>query len=164
MSDIFNGVEAGSVVRVKFKSIPEITKKKNMTNIIRELDEWDIGTNINALVLGGDFIVVNVEGAKNSKDPVIEIDNHHDGGSFPIFPDIIESIEVVDVANKFASEEHGIIMIQVDDKIYINGILLEDNKEAYNEADRDKMSRFVNFMEKFVVATAFEASLDEEQK
>ena len=166
---MFNGIEEGSVVRIKFKPIPEVTKAMKMTSTLRFMSEYDIGSNVNALVLGGDFIVVDIESAKATVEPHIEIDNHHDGGTFTVFPELVDTIEIIEVGNKFASEEHGILIIQVDDKLYINGEVLNNGQPDWAEEDRDQLDKFMKFMEKFMIARAFEGELegdgdDEENK
>jgi len=162
MSDLFNGIEEGSVVRIKFKTIPEITKNMKLNGKLNFLSEYDVGSNVNALVLGGDFIVVDIDAAKSTQEPNIEIDNHFDGGTFTVFSELIDTIEVIDIANKFASEDHGIVMVQVEDKIYINGVLLDNGDSGWDPKDVNRLDKFVAFMEKFVLAKAFEDSIEEE--
>ena len=162
MSNIFDGIEKGSIVRIKFKTIQEIIANQKMTGASVLLHDYEIGGNILALTLGGDFVVICDEEKDAQQEAFVEIDNHHDGGTFYAYADIIETIEVIDVTNKFVSEDHGIIMIQVEDKIYINGELLHNGSPNLDPEDRDKEKRFLSFMEKYVVSKAFEDSLDDE--
>lgn len=162
MAEIFNGIEEGSIVRIKFKTIPEITKNMKASGKLQCLSEYEIGANVNALVLGGDFIVINTEAAKSAQEPNIEIDNHFDGGTFVVYAELIDTIEIIDVANKFASEDHGVIMVQVEDKIYINGELLDNGDPQWAPEETGKLDKFVAFMEKFVLAKAFENSISDE--
>ena len=160
----FNGIKEGDVVRIKFRSMQDITKEMKMTTKLQYLSEYDIGTNINALMLGGDFVVICAKEAQAKTDAHIEIDNHHDGGSFHAHEEIIDTIEAIEVANKFVSDEHGIIMIQVADKIYINGELLEnqEDEQFLDESEKKQLDKFTAFMEKYVIAAAFEGSLEDE--
>ena len=160
-SDIFNGINEGDVVRIKFKPIHDITAQQKMAGTLMFLNNWEIGANINALLLGGDYVVVDIDNAKDPQHPHIEIDNHHDGGTFEVYPELIESIDVIEVANKFVSEEHGVIMIQVGDKIYINGNVLTDGDDETPDELKGMLTKFTSFMEKFVLAKAFENSLKE---
>lgn len=50
---------------------------------------------------------------------------------------------------------------QYEDKIYINGILLDDGDPHWDLEDKDKLSKFVQFMEKYLIAKVFEGTLDE---
>ena len=159
---IFDGVEKGSIVRIKFKPIQDIVKNQKITGKAVLLHNYEIGDNIIALTTGGDFIVVCNENKDSKQEPFIEIDNHYDGDTFYAYAEIIDTIEVIDVANKFVSEDHGIIMIQVDDKIFINGQLLTDGESDWAEEDKNKEKQFLAFMEKYVISKAFEDSLDEE--
>lgn len=162
MSDIFNGIEEGSVIKVKFKSLVEITKDMKMSNTLNCMGEYEIGGNINLLILGGDFIVVDIDGLKNTQSKFIEIENHLDGGTFSIYEELVESIEIVDVANKFVSVDHGILMIQVDDKLYINGEVLDNGDPNWPHTERDHLDKFMKFMETFMISRAFEGGLDGE--
>lgn len=157
------GIKSGDVVRIKFKSIYDITKSMKMTQTLGWLSDYDIGCNVNALVSSGDFVVIGAENI-NDPDPFIEIDNHLDGGSFSVHNNLIDTIEVIEVTNKFASEDHGIVIIQVDNKLYINGELLSNEKEEVNSTEPSDLERFTIFMEKFLVTRAFEDCLTDDIK
>ena len=156
---ILNGIKEGNVVRIKFKSIPDITKGMKIQGILDNLDDYDIGSNINAIIIGGDYVTVSMD--LKHKTPYIEIDNHLDGGTMVVYEKMVDTIEVIEVANKFVSEDCGIMMIQVEDKLYINGVRLEnDDYEHADDLDKTQLDRFTAFMEKFLVAKVFEDSLD----
>ena len=158
----FNGIKVGDVVRVKFKPIPEITKEMKMKGKLDFFSEYEIGSNINALMLGGDFVVIDIEQAQAKTESHIDIDNHHDGGSFSLYHELVDTVTVVEVANKFVREKHGIIIIQVNDKLYINGELLEnEDNDFLEDNEKEQLDRFSAFMESFLVAKVFEDSLED---
>jgi hypothetical protein len=170
---VFAGINKGDVVRIKFRTIEELTSKVDrddnsklpMTQRHDIIDSYEIGDNIKALINGGDFVVADTYNA-NEEDknemPRLYIDNHYDGDGMWIYKSHIESIEVIDVANKFVSENHGIIMIQVDDKIYINGLLLE-NYDYRPKDEPGDLDKFLTFMEQFVVDSAMAKELGDDE-
>ncbi len=176
MSTKFDGIKEGDIVRIKFKSMSDITKYKKITGKLQYLSEYDIGGNINALLTGGDYVVVSMS-EPSAPTPYMTIDNHHDGGVFSVYEEMIETIETIEVANKFLSETHGVLIIQVEDKLYINGELLQNNSQgifnlkaikslggvpASDEEEIGELDQFTQFMEKWLVAKAFEGSLDDD--
>jgi hypothetical protein len=146
------GFKKGDVIRVKFIDMRDIVKKKSKNKSYNLISEWELGANILAFTYGGDFLVKE-DAPPSGKDQVLEVLNHLDGGSFDIPEEIVDSIQLLDVSNKFVSEDHHLSLTQIDDTIYINGERLENT-------DEDKhLDNFITFIEKYLMQRAIENSI-----
>jgi len=160
----------GEVVRIKFKTINDImaTSKKDFEDTE---DYYAFGFNIKAYLQGGDFIVANAlneDSCENgiAKSNYISIQNHLDHNySFNVYDDVIESIEIVDDAERFVSHDHRILVVRAGDEMYINGNPLIwndgsclvsniDDEEKVNP-NRKLLKMFENFIADLAVKESF---------
>lgn len=147
-----SGFKKGDVVRIKFIEMRDIVKMKSKNKSYNLISEWELGANILAFTYGGDFLV-KVDAPSSNNDQVLEVLNHLDGGSFDIPDEIVSSIELLDVANKFVSEDHNLSLTQIDDVIYVNGEKLE------NTGDDKHLDNFISFIEKYLMQRAIDSSI-----
>jgi hypothetical protein len=153
-----SGVKKGDIVRIKFKDMRDIvnTKETNKRNhkTYTIVSEWELGANILAFTYGGDFLVKEDAPSAN-KDQSLELVNHLDGGEFDVPERIIDSLEIVDAAHRFVSEEHKVAMIMTETDIFINGVKVE------NCDDGKFLDDFVKFAERYLTTKAINNSLKE---
>ena len=147
-----SGFKKGDVVRIKFIDMRDIVKMKSKNKSYNLISEWELGANILAFTYGGDFLVKSDSPSFNN-DQVLEVLNHLDGGSFDVPEEIISSIELLDVANKFVSEDHNLSLTQIDDAVYVNGEKLE------NIGDDKHLDNFISFIEKYLMQRAIDSSI-----
>ncbi len=108
------------IVRVKFKSIDQIVKDYNM-DLHEAEDLFEIGDNIKAYLNGGDFIVANAIKKEDNHEYIV-VKNHYDRNSeFYIYDEVIESIDIVQDAERFYSADHHLLVVRIEDEMYING-------------------------------------------
>ena len=156
----FSGIKKGDIVRIKFLEMRDLVKVRSRSPAKRTgahyqmISEWDLGANILAFTYGGDFLVKQ-DAPQSGKAQELEVVNHLDGGEFEIPEEIIDSIEIVDAAHRFVSEEHKLALIMTDNDLFINGTRLENN-------DDDKfLDDFVTFIERYVTNRAINNSIKE---
>lgn len=159
----------GEVIRVKFKTINDIIKVSNKT--FHDTDEYySLGTNVKAYLLGGDFLVKDAISTEDDT-PYIVVQNHLDKSySFDIHDEVIENIEIVSDAEKFISNDHGIMIVRVEDEMFINGKPLiwdeeeqktKDRKrgygsdEVYQNPNRKLLKMFENYIADLAVRESF---------
>ena len=147
-----SGFKKGDIARIKFIEIRDIVKLKSKKKSYNLISEWELGANILAFTYGGDFLVKE-DSPSSSNDQVLEVLNHLDGGSFDVPEEIVSSIELLDVANKFVSEDHNLSLTQMDDVIYVNGEKLE------NTQDDKHLDNFISFIEKYLMQRAIDNSI-----
>ena len=147
-----SGFKKGDIVRIRFIEIRDIVKLKSKKKSYNLISEWELGANILAFTYGGDFLVKEDSPSSNN-DQVLEVLNHLDGGSFEVPEEIVSSIELLDVTNKFVSEDHNLSLTQMDDVIYINGEKLE------NTGDGKHLDNYISFIEKYLMQRAIDNSI-----
>lgn len=126
------------VVRIKFKTIDTIMRESKRA--FHDTEEYyHLGDNVKAILQGGDF-VVKEEVQMDDESGYITVQNHLDHNySLDIHDEMVESIELVQDAERFISNDHGLIVIRVEDEMYINGQpLIWDEKE---QQEKDKRNR-----------------------
>lgn len=131
--------QKNDVVRIKFKTINTIVEESNRSYCDTE-EYYTISSNIKAYLQGGDFLVtdsVKEDMIGGNTTHYIEVQNHIDKNyNFDINDEVIESIEIIDDAQKFISHDHGIIVVIVGDEMFINGKPLIWDEEQRIEKDR----------------------------
>ena len=151
-----SGLKKGDIVRIRFKEMRDIvgTKKisKRNNKSYAMISEWDLGANILAFTYGGDFLVKD-DSPSLGKAQVITLLNHLDGGEFEVPEEIVESLEVVDAAQRFISEEHKLAIILNDNDIYING------EKLSNDGDDKHLDKFTNLIERYLANKIINSSL-----
>ena len=75
---------------------------------------------------------------------------------------IAECIDITKSTKGLATFEYIGLTNEVIVKIYINGVLLDNGDSGWDPKDVNRLDKFVAFMEKFVLAKAFEDSIEEE--
>ena len=149
------GIKKGDIVRVKFVDLKEIVTKKSKNGSYTLINEWELGSNIMAFVYGGDFLVKQ-DAPDASKNQVLELVNHLDSGTFDIPEEIISSIEVIEASNKFISEDHNLVITQVENNIFING------EELRNTDSTKHLDNFISFVERYLMNRAIENSINKD--
>jgi hypothetical protein len=117
------------------------------------IGEWDLGSNVLAFTYGGDFLIKEDVTQAANKEEVLELINHLDGGTFDIPDEVVDTLEIIDAAAKFVSEEHNLILVMSENDLFINGEKLENNKEE------KLLDNFVIFVEKYLMNRVVNASL-----
>jgi hypothetical protein len=151
-----SGLKKGDIVKIKFMEMRDIVnlnkKDKKPRRSYQVISEWELGSNILAFTYGGDFIVKE-DAPASGKDQNLCVLNHLDGGDFEIAECIIESIQLVDAAQRFISDDHKVAIIVTENDIYING-------EKLINTDEDKhLDNFVNLVERYLTNKAINNSL-----
>jgi len=133
------------VVRIKFKTFDTILHETGM-GFYDCAEFYDCGDNYKAYLAGGGDFIVSKECQTDEHDeserskPYIIVKNHYDhSDSFYIYDDVIESIEVIDDAERFFSNDLKILVVRIEDEMYINGKPLIWNEE---EAEVDYNSKW----------------------
>jgi len=159
------------VVRIKFKSITQIIKDRKMD--LHDAEEfYDIGSNIKAYISGGDFIIT--ESITEEYDKVnITVKNHYDNNHvFYVYDDVIESISIIQDAERFYSGDLNLLVIRIEDEMYINGqpliwdedaskaeherrMLKKDVDRPYINENRKLLKIFENFIADLAVKESF---------
>lgn len=148
-----SGIKKGDIVRIKFIDLKDIVSKKSKNSSYRLIAEWELGSNILAFTYGGDFLVKE-DAPDSSKDQVLDLSNHLDSGTFDVPEEIIASLEIIEASNKFTSEDHNLVITQVENKLFING-------EELSNTDEDKhLDNFVSFIERYLIGRAIENSIN----
>jgi hypothetical protein len=147
------GLKKGDIARIKFKEMREIVALRSKNKSYALINEWDIGSNILAFTYGGDFLIKEDVTSSSNKDEILELVNHLDGGAFDAPDEIIDTIEIVDSAGKFLSEDHNLILVMSDSDLFINGEKLENTKEEKS------LDNFLVFIEKYLMNRVINASL-----
>lgn len=145
----FSNIKVGDVVRVKFKDVKDILQKDISTGKSM-IANWRLSNNLLALHSGGDFLVNDI----NTKEKTITLENHLDEDEFEIVEGMVESLELIDVSNKFVSQWHGVNLVILDDSIYING------RELRDEGDEKHLTNFLYCVERYMTSRALEQSLN----
>lgn len=152
----FDGIKKGDIVRIKFVEMRDFVGVKGTNRHGKSyqlISEWELGSNILAFTYGGDFLVKKDFPDNGTSKDTLELLNHLDGGEFDIHEEIVEKIEVVDVAHRFVSEEHKLCMLLSDGELLING-------EKLSNTDDDKhLDNFVKFVERYLTSKAINESL-----
>jgi hypothetical protein len=136
------GIKKNDIVRVKFKDLNSIVKQSGLP--FQDLDELlRLSSNMRAYYNGGDFLVSEDFDRDNFDSTIgdaIEVKNHFDNDySFLIYEFAIESIEIVNDARRFISSDFDIVVVRVDDELFINGKpVIGDEREKRKEHNRYK--------------------------
>jgi hypothetical protein len=164
--------QEGDVVKIKFKTINEITMEYGQ-GFSNADDEYEFGENIVAYSKGGQFLVgmgipAEVFNSKDEDDEMyIVVKNHLDHNyNFNVYESTIESIEIVDASETFFSANHELLVVRLDEEMYINGeplIWNEDsqrkwhdrNKEEYENPNRKLLKLFESFIADLAVRDSF---------
>jgi len=148
-----SGIKKGDIVRIKFIDLKDIVKKKNKKASYSLISEWELGSNILAFTYGGDFLVKE-DAPDSSKDQVLDLVNHLDSGTFDAPEEIIASLEIIEASNKFVSEDHNLVITQIEGKLFVNG------EELSNTDENKHLDNFVSFIERYLMARAIENSIN----
>lgn len=162
--------QKNEIVRIKFKTINDIIDAYS-GDFNEAEDFYNFSNNIKAYIKGGDFIVkerVDVTSYRNNsiKNYYISVKNHLDCKfSFDIYDEVIESIEIVNDGERFVSSDIGLLVVRVEDEMYINGSpLIWDEEEAeknhsgsenYSNPNRKLLKMFENFIADLAVKESF---------
>jgi len=152
----FLGIKRGDIVRIKFVEMRKFIGVKGTSQRGRSyqlVSEWELGSNILAFTYGGDFLVKKDFPENGSVKDSLELMNHLDSGEFEIYEELVETIEVIDVAHKFVSEDHKLCMVLCDNELIINGEKLSNTDDSKNLDD------FVKFIERYLTSRAIDQSL-----
>lgn len=168
--------QKGDVVKIKFKSINQVMEENLEGKTFHDIEEYyQIQENIKAYVAGGDFLVDAAisDDEVHKDDPYIEIKNHMDTNyCVGIHESIIESIEMVDAAEVFVSNDLKIIAVRIDNEMFINGHPMiwdevEKRKDRYGEEGKENHNRkLIRMFERFITDLAVQDSFQyiEEEK
>jgi hypothetical protein len=148
-----SGLKKGEIVRIKFKEMRDIVSMRSKNKSYALIGEWDLGSNVLAFTYGGDFLIKEDVTQAANKEEVLELINHLDGGTFDIPDEVVDTLEIIDAAAKFVSEEHNLILVMSENDLFINGEKLENNKEE------KLLDNFVIFVEKYLMNRVVNASL-----
>jgi hypothetical protein len=167
------GVKKNDIIRVKFKNLNSLIKDSKMP--FSDLDDLvRLSNNMRAYYNGGDFVACEDFDAKNSHDflgDAIHASNHLDHDyDFHIYDYCIESIEIVNDARRFVCTEMDLIVVRVDDELYINGKPLIgdefDNQKEFKRFNKNSDKEYVNknfallkIFEEFIADIAMRDSL-----
>lgn len=138
----------GEVVRIKFKSINDIILASGCS-FSDTSDNYELGDNFKALLVGGDFLVVleidETSFTRDINENFIKVLNHLDNGHhFAVYDNMIESISMVEDAEKFVSTDHNLIVVRVGNDLYINGVSLLGNEEEERAEHNRIMKRAID--------------------
>jgi hypothetical protein len=156
----FAGIKKGDIVRVKFIEMRDLVGVKGTTKSRKSyqlVGEWELGANILAFTYGGDFLVKKDFPDNAGPKETLELLNHLDGGEFDIAQEIVATIDVVDAAHKFVSEDHKLCMIMTDSELLING------EKIINTDDDKHLDLFVQFVERYLTSKAINDSLKKDR-
>jgi len=164
--------QKGEVVRIKFKSINDLMDNINMP--FHEVEEYyDLQNNIKAYIAGGDFLVdAAYSKDENSDDTYIEIKNHLDKTyCFPVHESAIVSIEIIESAETFVSNDLKIIAVRIGNEMYVNGhpmIWNESEQNEYSDKNKENHNRkllrmFENFIADLAVQDSFQQLEEKEE-
>lgn len=135
----------GDVVNIKFKSINEIMKESK--SYFHDTEEtYNIAENLKAYLSGGHFLVCEVDcGADDNDDDddtCISVINHLDcNSSFEVHDFVIDSIEIVNDSEKWISEDHRLMVVRIDNELFINGKPLIWNEKEERKEHENKITR-----------------------
>lgn len=123
----------GEIVNIKFKSLNDIMD--NSKEDFHETEEtYSISENTKAYLAGGHFIVEEAYDPEEDEKECINIINHLDCNyEMTVYNEVIESMEIITESDKFVSKEHKILVVRVDDEMFINGQPL-----IWNEAQKER--------------------------
>lgn len=138
--------DKNEVVKIKFKSFDELLKLGYHFHDSEET--YKLGQNFKAYQAGG-FFLVGDGYTKEEDDEYIIVRNHLDNNyNFYIYEEVIESIEIVQDAEKFESFDHKVLVVRVEDELYINGHPViwneEGDKIEYNRNKRTDDTPYEN--------------------
>lgn len=125
------------IVNIKFKNLNDIIKNSKLSYHDTE-STYCIADNVKAYLAGGHFVVKRFEIEKDYEEGFyFTVVNHLDyNHSFRVFDDAIESIEIVDDSEKWISVDHKLMVVRVDNELFINGEpLIWNEAEAKKEHD-----------------------------
>ena len=146
------GIKKNDIVRIKFKDLNTLVLGSNMT--FGDLDEsLRLTSNMRAYYNGGDFLVgedFNKENYCSILGDAISVKNHFDHDyDFLVYDFSLESIEIVSDARRFVSSELDLIVVRVDDELFINGKpLIGDIAEKKKDFSRRSKNDGVEFEDK----------------
>lgn len=147
-----SGIRKGDIVRIKFVDLKALINTKVKSKSYRLISEWELGANIMAFAYGGDFLVKE-DAPDISKDQNLSLINHLDGGEFDVPEEIVASIELIDASNRFVSEDHNLVITQMDSTLFLNG------EELKNTDEHKHLDNFVSFIERYLMNRAIENSI-----
>jgi len=170
------GIKKNDIVRIKFKDLNRLVEQSNMA--FQDLDESiGLSRNMRAYYNGGDFLV-SLDFDRDNTDSflgdAIEVKNHFDNDySFLVYEFAIESIEIVNDARRFISSELDLIVIRVEDELFINGRpVVGDEPEKikqhkrYNKKDNgeyvNENRKLLKIFEEFIADLAVKESIKNE--
>ncbi len=174
------GVKKNDIVRIKFKNLNAIIKDSNMP--FQDLDEHlRLSSNMRAYYNGGDFLVsedFNKDDFTEFFGDVIHLKNHLDSDyGFEVCEYTIETIEIVNDARRFVSSDLDLIVVRVEDELYINGQpIIGDELQKKKEHNRykskkDSEEEYVNenrkllkIFEEFITDIAMKDSINTEKR
>jgi len=164
MVSMFDGLKIGDVVRLKFKCIDDLIKMRDSVGYTSEMvDRYSVGSNLKAMLNGGDFIIKEINDSFLNSDGVskkvkaLEIDNYLDDNVFTVYEDMLATLEVIEVSFSFKSSTHGFMISQIGSALYINGRALINDKDDFQ--DMFKLNKFVSFMEHYLTSKGLEDCL-----
>ncbi len=169
--------QEGEVVKIKFKTMNEIIA--NSSEDFHDTNEsYAFSENTKAYIAGSHFLVTEAyEPRKDDKegDEDITVRNHLDCvWDFTVFEDAIESIEIIDHAENFCSNDHKVLIVRVEDELFINGQPLIWNEDLqrkqhkqngeegpYKNENRKLLKMFENYIADLAVKESFKPGVDE---
>ena len=160
------------VIRIKFKPLNQIVEESPLSYSDTE-EHYNFGSNIKAYLKGGDFIVEEDYEHDEEEKPIdrgVCVKNHFDcSHEFWIHETAIAEAEMVQDSERFSSHDHGILVVRVDDEMYINGqplIWNEINDKAYHDRNKrhdsepyeNKNRRLLKMFENYIADLAVRES------
>lgn len=138
--------DKNEVVKIKFKSFNEMLKLGE--HFHDSNDTYEFSENFKAYQAGG-FFIVGGGYTKEDEDEYITVRNHLDNNyNFYVYEEVIESIEIVQDAEKFESFDHKVLVVRVEDELYVNGHPVIWNEDAerkeYNRSKRSDDTPYEN--------------------
>jgi hypothetical protein len=172
------GAKKNDIVRVKFKNLNSIVKESGMT--FSDLDDTlRLSGNMRAYYNGGDFLV-SEDFDKSERDDffgdMLHLKNHFDNDyGFEICDFVIDSIDIVNDARRFVSSDLDLIVVRVDDELFINGQpLIGDEVQKKKEYSRFKAKeekeyvnenrRLLKIFEEFIADMAMRESIQTDKR
>jgi hypothetical protein len=168
------GIKKNDVVRIKFKDINSIIKNSGIP--FQDLDDdLRLSSNMRAYFNGGDFLV-SEDFDTSLKDSVfgdcVVLKNHFDfDNNLQIYEYTIDTIDIVNDARRFVSSDLDLIVVRVEDELFINGQpLIGDELQKKKDHDRYKKNnekpyenenrRLLSIFEEFIADLAVKDSID----
>lgn len=162
--------QEGDVIKVKFKPINQIMDENVDKMTFHEIEQYfQIQDNIKAYIASGDFLVESAicKDEEFEDNPYIEVKNHLDQEYiFTIHESVIDTIEIVDAAETFVSNDLRMIVIRIDHEMYINGAALiwdEQKKEKEDDKYKNHNRKLIRMFENFITDLAVRDTFQQEE-